>query len=387
MNNKRRKKPLRFTHLCLENWRNFTHLDVDLPRRVFLLGPNASGKSNLLDVFRFLHDIAFADGRLLTAVSKPWRGSVAKLKSLAARHHADIGIHVSIGNDRSPRQWEYELRFAQDNVSLPRIKKERVVKQGKELLGRPNKDDEKDPHRLTQTYLEQVSVNQEFRDLAEFFASVSYLHPVPQVLRNLIYASASDDPFGGQLLRRIAALPEDVRQERFAIIRDALRAAVPQLKKLEFWTEPAGKKPHLRAEYEHLQGTWQLEDQFSDGTLRLIGLLWALLEGDGPLLLEEPEISLHPAVVRYLPYLFHRVQRGSGRQVMMSTYSAELLRDEGIGLDEVLLLQPGADGTSVRPASDLRDVTALVEAGINAGEATLPHAAPATAQDLAVLGG
>ena len=46
-----------FRRLRLENWRNFTQVDVDLQRRVFLVGPNASGKSNLLDVFRFLNDI------------------------------------------------------------------------------------------------------------------------------------------------------------------------------------------------------------------------------------------------------------------------------------------------------------------------------------------
>ncbi len=36
-----------FTRLALENWRNFSHVDVALQRRVFVVGPNASGKSNL----------------------------------------------------------------------------------------------------------------------------------------------------------------------------------------------------------------------------------------------------------------------------------------------------------------------------------------------------
>ena len=40
--------------LNLQSWRNFTEVEVDLQRRVFLVGPNASGKSNFLDVFRFL---------------------------------------------------------------------------------------------------------------------------------------------------------------------------------------------------------------------------------------------------------------------------------------------------------------------------------------------
>src|SRR5262249_1182072 len=133
-------------------------------------------------------------------------------------------------------------------------------------------------------------------------------------------------------------------------------------------------------------GTWQLEDQFSDGTLRLIGLIWALLDGVGPLLLEEPELSLHPAVVRHLAPLFARIDERERRQVMISTHSPDLLRDEGIGLNEVFLLQPGGDGTAVQTAGDLDQIRALVGAGINLDEAVLPHTRPAEAPDIARVG-
>jgi len=49
------------SHLKLRNWKNFNAIDVRLGLRVFLIGPNASGKSNLLDAFKFLRDVA-ADG-------------------------------------------------------------------------------------------------------------------------------------------------------------------------------------------------------------------------------------------------------------------------------------------------------------------------------------
>ena len=45
------RRTYRFTGLLLENWRNFVDGDVNLQRRAFLVGPNASGKSNFLDVF------------------------------------------------------------------------------------------------------------------------------------------------------------------------------------------------------------------------------------------------------------------------------------------------------------------------------------------------
>ena len=62
---------MRFTRLKLENWRNFLTVDVQLQRRVFLVGPNASGKSNVLDALRFLRDIADPQGGgFLAAVTK-----------------------------------------------------------------------------------------------------------------------------------------------------------------------------------------------------------------------------------------------------------------------------------------------------------------------------
>lgn len=40
------------SRIRLKNWRNFRELDVPLRELSYLLGPNASGKSNLLDAFR-----------------------------------------------------------------------------------------------------------------------------------------------------------------------------------------------------------------------------------------------------------------------------------------------------------------------------------------------
>jgi len=75
-----RSKALRFTYLRLENWRNFAEADVDLQRRVFLVGPNASGKSNFLDAFRFLYDIVSVGGGFQEAVRK--RGGVSSIRCL-----------------------------------------------------------------------------------------------------------------------------------------------------------------------------------------------------------------------------------------------------------------------------------------------------------------
>lgn len=376
---------LRFTRVYLENWRNFTLANVELSQRVFIVGPNAAGKSNFLDVFRFLHDIASVGGGLEAAVRK--RQGVSKLRALAARRSPDIVIKVDLGGVNGDR-WQYWLAIGNDSKQRPRIKREVASLNGQQLVDRPNAHDEDDPERLTQTYLQQVNVNKEFRPVADLFASIRYLHIVPQLIREPDRSvGRSNDPYGGDFLEQLATTREQTLRSRLRTISNVLRVAVPQLSELELTRDSRGV-PHLRGRYEHWrpQGAWQSEDQFSDGTLRLLGLLWSILENGGPLLLEEPELSLHPEVIRFLPQMFARVQRHSARQMIVSSHSTELLRDEGIGLDEVLLLTPSPEGTTIRAAESFPEVRILLNGGSTLSEAVMPLTRPANAEQLALFG-
>lgn len=382
----KKKESLRFSNIRLKNWKNFASCEAALANRVFLVGPNASGKSNFLDVFRFLRDLTVPGGGFQEAVRR--RGGVGAIRCLAARRYSDVEVHVFVQPlDGSPH-WEYGLSFKQDSQRRANITRERVVRDRQVLLDRPNDDDRQDTARLTQTHLEQVNVNRPFRDLVAFFESIRYLHIVPQLIREPDRSvGRANDPFGGDFLEQIAKTPKQTRDSRLRKIRAALGVAVPQLTEIELWRDERGT-PHLRGRYEHWrpQGAWQNEEQFSDGTLRLMGLLWVAMEGGGPLLLEEPELSLHPEIVRFLPQMFARVQRRTGRQIILSTHSPDLLRDEGIGLDEVLLLRPGAEGTEVKAAGAFDDVRDLLQGGLALAEAIIPKTRPARAEQLTLFG-
>ena len=379
------RRTYRFTGLLLENWRNFVSADVKLQRRAFLVGPNASGKSNLLDAFRFLYDIAAVGGGFQEAVRK--RGGVSGIRALAARRYSDVGISVTVGNDEEAARWEYKLRFAQDNIRRPFIKEETVRHNGEVLLERPNVEDEGDPQRKSQTYLEQVNVNREFRELVDFLGSVRYRHIVPQLVRDPDRSiGRENDPFGGDFLDQLARTQARTLRSRMRRITKALQVAVPQLEDLELQRDERGT-PHLRGRYEHWrsQGAWQSEKELSDGTLRLLGFLWSVIEGGGPLLLEEPELSLHPEVVRHLSQLIARAQRGGGRQIIMSTHSAELLQDRGIGMDEALLLVPVNEGTKVDTAGSRFEIRELLEAGLSMADAVIPYTRPENSDQLAMF--
>lgn len=374
--------PLRFTRLRAERWKNFGEFEVQLARRVFFVGANAAGKSNLLDVFRFLRDIAKVGGGFREAVES--RGGVSAIRSLFSRKKTDVLIDVSVGGETSPDIWRYELAFSQDNNRQARIIRERVHHNGKLVLDRPDKDDRNDEARLSQTHLEQISANKAFRELADYFDSISYRHIVPQIIREPDRSfGRSEDPFGGDFLEVIARTPKRTRDARLKRIAESLSFAVPQLSELTLDQDTKGFW-HLKGRYSHWRatGAWQTEDQFSDGTLRLMGLLWALMETGGALLLEEPELSLHPAVVKHLPALFSRVGRRSGRQVIVTTHSDALLSDDGIGLDEVHLLATAHEGTSVRTAVHDNQIRLLLEGGITMADAVFPRVRPASIDQL-----
>ncbi len=378
--------------LALKNWRNFRDVDVPLRDNTYLLGANATGKSNLLDVFRFLRDISKPQGGgLQKAVAD--RGGIPKLRCLHARRPPEVVIDVCLAEaaDDPEPSWRYRLAFKPEGKGAQRIliTSEQVWRNGEAtpLLSRPNQDDKRDPARLTQTHLQQIQTNAEFREIAEFFSEVLYLHLVPQLLKygdRIGGQRMENDPFGQGFLENVARTAPRTRETRLRKIEKALAMAVPQFKQLRFAQDSINGHPHLEALYAHHRphAGWQREEHFSDGTLRLLGLLWSLLEGNSLLLLEEPELSLNDAIVRQIPLMLQRVQRDSKRrrQIIISTHSEALLSNAGIDGRGILILEAGAEGSTVR-LLNAEEASAL-GAGLSAEEVVLPKTRPQTAEQL-----
>jgi predicted ATPase len=379
-----RRAPLRFSRLRLQNYKNFKHADVTLRDRAFLVGPNASGKSNLLDAFRFLGDIARKRGGGLQAAVED-RGGLSSVRSLHATRNTVLGIDVdvaSVTDDPSSARWRYKLEVAGQKGEVY-VFAERVERNGrliKELTSQT-------APRSSQTLLEQEFSNADFRELVDFFRGVTYLHLVPQFIRNPDRLSRTTpfDPFGSDFMERVVKTNPSTQKANLTRIQRALRLAVPQLEELKVEQDRMGV-PHLKGRYKHWRksGAFHDETQFSDGTLRLIGLFWSLLDGTGPLLLEEPELSLHPAIVGQLPTLMASVMVRRQRQIIVSTHAPDMLRDESIAADELIVLYPGDHGSVVQTGSDFEDLRVLMEEGLTADTA-LSMVAPPDAARLSEL--
>ncbi|OGJ89503.1 MAG: hypothetical protein A2487_06345 [Candidatus Raymondbacteria bacterium RifOxyC12_full_50_8] len=383
-----------FSKLKIQNWKNFQHAEIDLYDRVFIVGPNASGKSNLLDVFRFLRDIARSGGGLQEAVKV--RGGVTKIRCLAARSRPDIEIEVEIKDEtKGQLLWKYGIGFTQTGGGVvkpkARLKYEKVWNDKKELVCERPSESDKDDKLLEYTYLEQPNSNAKFRDIADFFNSINYLHVVPQLLRDpdsFIGSGTKEDFYGRDLIERINKTNKKTREAFFRRIQQALKYAVPQFQDLGLVKDRMGI-PHLEAIYRHwrAKGARQWEDQFSDGTLRFIGLFWALLDGNKPILLEEPELSLHSGIVTRLAEIISRLQQKKkfgNRQVILTTHSFDLLSNKGIAAEEVLMLVPGEEGTEIKNASHDKEVKVLLQSGMSVADVVIPATVPERVEQLSL---
>jgi len=375
------------SNIQLTNWKNFREIDVELGKRVFIIGPNASGKSNFLDAFKFLRSVS----EIGLSKSVEIRGGISSVRCLSARQDPNIKITVRLDD-----QWLYSLAFGGKKGDSPIIKEELAKRKninGKWdiVLFRPDDKDKMDALRLTQTAMEQISANSDFREIPDFFKTISYQHILPQVVRDpqgFTSNPVHDDPFGRDFVFRVWNTSKKIRDSRLSKINKALEIAVPQLGGLDVVLDEKTGIPHLVAKYKHWRSKAAKQDEtsFSDGTLRLMALLWSIFEAKGPLLLEEPELSLHSDVILCLPSIFSRIDRTrkkESRQIIISTHSDTLLGDPGIGPGEVLILSPDSNGTNIVHAN--KKDKELMREGLTAADVLLPKTTPINIKQLSLI--
>lgn len=376
-----------FREISLRNWRNFGNVNVTLSDRVFIVGANASGKSNFLDVFRFLKDITNIGLQKSVTV----RGGIKKLRNLNARTPSYIEIFVKLSDETNDNDkndvWTYRLQFnaaggTQENRDI-NVSLEEITHNDVRVLDRKYNDSNETYLTRQFTYLEQPAINLNYNILFECFRKISYVNIIPQLVReadSFIPSVSSEDFYGRNLLENISATPKRRRETRLRIITRVLKIAVPQFSDLTFMQDDKGR-PHLQVRYEHFRpkGAFQQEDQFSDGTLRLIGIIWAILDGDELMLLEEPELYLHSAIVKQLPMFIANAQRkknGSKRQVFISSHSFDLLSSDTISPEEILVLIPEKEDTSIKTADKIESISRKIDAGFTPADAIFPHVTP-----------
>lgn len=77
------------------NFKSFRDLCTDLPRFGVLIGANASGKSNFVQIFEFLRDLAYQG--LDNAISL--QGGIEFLRNMRIGSSSPLGVQLVVEND------------------------------------------------------------------------------------------------------------------------------------------------------------------------------------------------------------------------------------------------------------------------------------------------
>ena len=331
-----------FERITIEGYRRLFNVQVymrDRPLTV-MIGANGVGKTSLLEIFSLLAASANAQlankiselGGLPDIITRDRTNSITISLSMSVPGYAPLDYQLEVA--LKGFTYEIALETLTENNPLVLEPFKHIDSRGLDVkyfntedgvLLRPNWD-----HNPLETSLAQVpKMYQEPENLRKRLASCTFYgalnvapkSPVrlPQSMRPTSLPGAN----GEDLVSCLYYLRE-TDPERFEIIEDTLTAAFPDFERLGFPPVAAGTitmtwkdKNFSKPIYMH---------QLSEGTLRFIWLI-TLLQSPGltaVTLIDEPEVSLHPELLRLLADMMREASQKT--QLIVATHSDRLIR-------------------------------------------------------------
>lgn len=385
---------MRISRLELRNWKNFRNVEIsDLPEVVYVIGPNASGKSNLLDALTFLGDATRPEGGgLRQAVRK--RGGMGQVRCLHAKSEADVKIEVDLSDENDNLLWTYSLTFRSwEESDEPVVLQESATRHyktapSKTLLKKTLKKGNRVSDNFFMADIERLGSDKTLKNLAGFLSQIRHFYIIPQFIKinDQISGELMDgDPFGRGFISWMNSEEAKIKASRIRKIEKSLKSAMPQLENLNLVSDKLTGKPHLEVKLKNQRchGAVQREDQISDGTIRLVAMLWICYGISGhSVIIEEPELSLSDGVIKDLSWFFEKSLRESEEegQIFVSTHNASLLSNTGIDPDGVIVVKPSNEASKAEKMNqyELR----VIEAGLSPSDAALESVERAARMDL-----
>lgn len=352
------KSPAFLTRVVLRNYKSIGYCDVRLRDLTYLVGPNGSGKSNFLDALHFVKDALSSS--LDSALNE--RGGLQAVRRHSSGHPRHFGIRLEFRlPDGTMGHYAFNIG-AQANGGYE-VQNEECVLSGigkgpffRIVRGALRDSSEPSFPKVTADRLALVAVSglTVFRPVFDALTAMGFYNLNPKLMREL------QKPQDGRLLKpvgeNIASVIghlERAAPEQFGFIQEYLQHVVPMvhgvqrkgigpMETLEFRQDMAGS--------EH---AWRfLAQNMSDGTLRALGVLTALLQSNidfTPTLVavEEPETALHPAASAALRDALRRASEDT--QVIVTSHSPDLLNDDSVGPDCLLAVLSEGGETKIAP--------------------------------------
>ena len=346
------------TRVVLRNYKSIAACDVKLSPLTYLVGANGSGKSNFIDALHFVRDAL--NGSLDNAINE--RGGLSEVRRRSSGHPTHFGIRLEF-NLPTGEQGLYAFAVGALPSRGYEVQREECsiggTGKGPYFLlehGKLIKSSETSFPTVTADRLALVSASglAVFRPVYDALIAMGFYNLNPKVIREL------QKPQDGRLLKpsgeNIASVIGHLARtnpDALKIIEEYLHAVVPMVHGVERQVVGPMESLSFQQDMAGAKYPWKfLAQNMSDGTLRALGVLTALFQGNSdhsPSLIgiEEPETALHPAASAALREAL--VRAAERTQVLVTSHSPDLLDDLAIPAEALLVVASEEGATRVAP--------------------------------------
>ncbi len=308
--------------ITINNFKSIREQTLELaPLNVFI-GGNGAGKSNFIEVFRFLKEIINQNLAGYTAQ----KGGASTLLHYGRKKSPKMEFHLEFGEGLFSNAYEvslgstdedslfilYETAFYHDKKRYPQKPFEMSVSSSSK------------ESKLKET--DHICTRQILGNLESY--RVYHFHDTSDTAAVKSTCDIDDNRFlrpQGENLAAFLYWMQEKKPDHFSMIRDTIRQIAPFFR--DFRLAPMKlNETKIRLEWaENGSDTYFNASSLSDGTLRFICLATLLLQPELPavVLLDEPELGLHPAAVTLLADLLSSV--ATRTQVIVATQSVTLV--------------------------------------------------------------
>jgi predicted ATPase len=315
--------------------------DLKLRAINVVIGPNGSGKSNFVEVFGFLH--AIGEGHLQDYVMKA--GGADKLLYFGAKVTDRIEIRISF--EAGAKQYEIGLEATDDDTLFPRS----------EAVAVGNGEESRERVVARHAAGEAGISSARLTGIASFVRAhlgrwhLYHFHDTSATSPMKRAADIDDNYYlrpDGANLSALLHLLERKHPRQYSLIRRTVGLVAPFFD--DFVLQPQKlNKEKIRLQWRHRgSDAYFGPSSLSDGTLRFIALATLLLLPEEHLpsviLLDEPELGLHPFAITMLASLIKQASHRA--QVILATQSPILL--DHFEPEDVLVAERADGGTQLR---------------------------------------
>lgn len=323
----------RFESISVEGFRRLRQVELEMRNLTVMIGANGAGKTSFLDALSTLANSA--NGKLQETLQS--KGGLNEILTRGKAQELGITVSMKVPQEQplkytltlSPKGLSYEIR--NENLTQQRGSEKDEPFKYIESPELGSKYFQKPETCLSQipTLSQVPKIYSEAENLRKSLASCTYYgaldvsekSPIrlPQRMRPAKLPGAN----GEDLVSCLYDLRE-TDAERFEMIQDIISTAFPDFERLNFPPVAAGTISMTWKDRNFPQPIYVHE--LSEGTLRFLWLV-TLLQSQSLTtitLLDEPEIGLHPELLRHLVYLMREASKYT--QLIVATHSDRLLR-------------------------------------------------------------